>query len=730
MPRFWTAGLFCLLFGAAAPALADGKAFDELKSKVLEAKQQLLRARAEKRALQAEKEIPLHPPDAGHSLVPAEIGVGVPETLRNILLTSPSLKGSHTNRQKALEPLKEDTRKSAAEAEQLCRKAMDFRLELLENLAAEENRLGLPVASVGLAKDDFEINWVPSHGWLGWDGSAARAVFWLWLLATLSLWLCAYLGRRERRRWWRKRSRFVRLLFGPLLVLACVAWVGLLGAAIYTLVAWRMLPIGVAEAPRLALEETLRSARDQWDAERQALESNNASLRDEVKKSRGEALERWGESLGLRKSGVERDPERSENEAARALHEILVEAHVAQLSTENAEAVIQQTTKDREELPRHVAERAASAVPWAWVRLILSGALVVLTLVPPLFLLVRRRRRLRRESEQCPGCLEIGKLEIVNAPLRDHRYPEPKYVHCGVCGYEFRLGQLRLPRLCFPTVGLPHSGKTHWLVETYAQINEQLLPTRARVSKSLSLGDQVLDDLLRELRQHYRGPRGTQATEGRFPHPITLHVQDRDASPSEVMVNLFDFGGEMTTRQLQVSVLRRRALMMDGFIFFLDATRPPEEHANQQAELLRFAQDMRHMCDIPESVPIEQPVAVCLPKLDLLPTRTEFSGRAKAWLRRLRQTQRHIVTPALLRQRSRLVREALVNLFPRWPVEEDLRHNFGPNFLFFPLTPVGLEERELEGADLSDLRRRTFAPFGLGEPVLWLLHMHGYRVLG
>ena len=62
---------------------------------------------------------------------------------------------------------------------------------------------------------------------------------------------------------------------------------------------------------------------------------------------------------------------------------------------------------------------------------------------------------------------------------------------------------------------------------------------------------------------------------------------DLDATPSQVLISLFDFAGEMTTRSIDISVLRRRALMMDGSVFFLDPTRPTEEHSLQQAELQR-----------------------------------------------------------------------------------------------------------------------------------------------
>src|SRR3954470_23509941 len=69
-----------------------------------------------------------------------------------------------------------------------------------------------------------------------------------------------------------------------------------------------------------------------------------------------------------------------------------------------------------------------------------------------------------KHASQCPRCLSEGSLEVKSSPAQDQRYPEPRYVHCTACDYRFREAHLRLPRLCFPTVGLSGSGKTHWLV--------------------------------------------------------------------------------------------------------------------------------------------------------------------------------------------------------------------------------------------------------------------------
>ncbi len=63
-------------------------------------------------------------------------------------------------------------------------------------------------------------------------------------------------------------------------------------------------------------------------------------------------------------------------------------------------------------------------------------------------------------------------------------------------------------------------------------------------------------------------------------------------------------------------------------------------------------------------------------------------------------------------------------IWPGWQIERTIHDLFGGRYLFFPLTPVGLD-----GQGESDLTQRTICPFGLIEPLLWLLEMNGYPVL-
>jgi hypothetical protein len=53
-----------------------------------------------------------------------------------------------------------------------------------------------------------------------------------------------------------------------------------------------------------------------------------------------------------------------------------------------------------------------------------------------------------------------------------------------------------------------------------------------------------------------------------------------------------------------------------------------------------------------------------------------------------------------------------------------VRSLFGDRFMFFPMTPVGLDK-----LGEQDLSQRTIKPYAIQQPLLWLLHMNGYPVL-
>ena len=196
------------------------------------------------------------------------------------------------------------------------------------------------------------------------------------------------------------------------------------------------------------------------------------------------------------------------------------------------------------------------------------------------------------------------------------------------------------------------------------------------------------------------------------------------------MVNLFDYSGEMRRFEIDTDEFRRRALLCEGFTLFLDPTQATEGSAGLIASqidcLSKFAEEMHAIRGLAAEIPIDLPIAVCVSKMDLLVSRSSLSTQAIPLVTALRQSMTRKVDLSLIHERSQLCAAAMAQMFPGWNVERSLRENFGGRFMFFPMSAVGLEEAEL---GIEDLGKRTIAPCGMIEPLLWLLHMHGYCVL-
>ena len=194
---------------------------------------------------------------------------------------------------------------------------------------------------------------------------------------------------------------------------------------------------------------------------------------------------------------------------------------------------------------------------------------------------------------------------------------------CNPCDYEIRENYIRQNRLCFPTVGIRASGKTHWMIMLY---DRSRTPTsrsprpsgrspRARTRGSTSCVRRLL----------YEGGRLDPTALG-LPYPLTFHVHDADPlGPNKTMVNLFDFSGEMRNFTIDQSEFRRRALLCEGFTLFLDPTQVSRTRLpgsdltieDQIQTLAQFAEEMHAIRGLAAENPIDMPIAICVSKMDL-----------------------------------------------------------------------------------------------------------------
>jgi hypothetical protein len=289
-------------------------------------------------------------------------------------------------------------------------------------------------------------------------------------------------------------------------------------------------------------------------------------------------------------------------------------------------------------------------------------------------------------------------------------------------------------------VGVKQSGKTFYLLSLYDRIRSKQIAGDQAFDLCDTKSLVGFDDQVRLVYEQFESPTPTAVE--RLPHPLVFRFHDRDRLGVEpCLVNLFDFGGEITDRNIDIDEVADRSARFDGFFYFLDPTKihrtpgrgsaagtPGDEGGTLQEQisaLTKYRTKIARVRKVELNRPIDLPIAVCISKLDLLVTRNPMHEQARGWLRDLRATADRPPTLGLIRRRSRMVAQVFQVMFPNWNLEADLRKNFGTRYMFFPMSPVGIEEDELGEENLMN---RTFAPFGLFEPLLWLLHMHGYCV--
>ena len=186
--------------------------------------------------------------------------------------------------------------------------------------------------------------------------------------------------------------------------------------------------------------------------------------------------------------------------------------------------------------------------------------------------------------------------------MQDERYPEARRAECGICRYQFRESYMPLPRLCFPTVGIRGSGKTHWLITAYDMVKNGRIPVESSVKKLPSLEDTRFDQFVVDTLYNRQAVRPT-VFDRRLPFPITFHILDRDhLGRNATILNLFDWSGEITEASIDQDVLKRNALLFDGFFLFLDPTQLTGRGESGQGiedqiqALTQFTEEMRRRC--------------------------------------------------------------------------------------------------------------------------------------
>ena len=557
---------------------------------------------------------------------------------------------------------------------------------------------------------------------------------WFWLFGLIAIVTLVAVVFHDRRHELRRllnggRARAMRLsnfLSAAAVVLAILTLATfLMGDRIYE----ALLTLGSGEetSPRRSIaaqDATIQSEIEALQQTREALEAEHEQVRDawrrkltDVLPARNRIPLRWKQSRTW-----------------------LLEIHEALAVLDRLPQAVE---ADRAELEKLNEELNAQAVATAsylrlrrWIRGGLGLALVGLAAVGGF--LFRRGVRQRRQitTNTCPLCLGRNHLEPV--PHYGHQgdgVRELEVVRCKnvigeepyeECDYNFMDVYRQMTKVCFPTLGVPQAGKTHWLAMLYWELNRGNYPRSIQFEKIKSQSSEDFDLIVEEI---LNSRIGTAATQGdRIPRPLVFNFQDRDRwGRSNVLVNIFDYSGEVTADMGVEDYRRRRALDGDGFFFFLDPTYPSEPQAKALAD---FREDIRLVKGVKTGKQIRTPVAICVSKIDVLagqsyalPDGGDAIARFYEDLSEIDPTGEAMALD-VLEARSQLMARLRDTIWPGWQIERQIHDLFGGRYLFFPLTPVGLD-----GCGETDLSLRTISPFGLLEPLLWLLQMNGYPIL-
>jgi hypothetical protein len=419
------------------------------------------------------------------------------------------------------------------------------------------------------------------------------------------------------------------------------------------------------------------------------------------------------------------------------IREIVVESALLESLPQVVAADLAALRDLREQLDAHAAATARLLRLKQWIRGLLGLALLGLAGAGGTLFWRSVQLRRRTTANTCPLCLGLGKLESVpeSSPPAGADPPGCTLVQCKnlisrspreECDYTFLSVYRGMEKLCFPTLGVPHAGKTHWLAMLYWELGRGNYPKAVPFERIRSRSSDDFDVIVEEILISRLGTAATQRQ--RIPHPLVFNFRDRDRlSRSNILVNIFDYSGEVTSDMGVEDHRRRRALEGDGFFFFLDPTFPYQPQAQA---LAGFREDLRLLKHLKAGQRTRTPVALCVSKIDLLaaqpyalPDGGSLGARFYRELAQIDPTG-EALTLKVIEARSRATARLRETIWPGWQIERQIDDLFGGRYLFFPLTPVGLD-----GRGESDLSLRTISPFGLLEPLLWLLQISGYPIL-
>lgn len=302
-----------------------------------------------------------------------------------------------------------------------------------------------------------------------------------------------------------------------------------------------------------------------------------------------------------------------------------------------------------------------------------------------------------------------------------------------VCGFTIEARRMALQKLYVPLVGRGQVGKTLWLAAAYQSILFNQYDARLDLTR-LKMGglgpDQkdTLDEILEQIKK--TGPNSVSPSVADLPEPVIFRFEDRDSlCRSGALVTVADFAGEVMTNYPPQHPLRRRMLHADGVMLFIQLQTPNRSVEENIEGAWKQIEAINTFVAQASAGSRTAPVAVCVSMLDeLLTADRQQKGEQQEFFRELarlergRSSGRHRIE--LIQARHVLTQQLVRALWPG-DLTRELNKLTGRQFRYFPLTSFGFN-RPLDPEPESGKRPGPIKPWGELEPLLWILHMHGF----
>lgn len=285
----------------------------------------------------------------------------------------------------------------------------------------------------------------------------------------------------------------------------------------------------------------------------------------------------------------------------------------------------------------------------------------------------------------------------------------------GKCGFRMKRRELSLRKLHFPTVGLPSTGKTIWLLGMYNAMfgRSAYDASTLNFSETECAARAEIQELIKMVMTDSEGLAAVMATT-EAPSPLVIHFYRNLCAASELLMHVFDYGGEVTQSFTMSDPLRRRQMKADGLLLFLDPTKSEDEIERQVRAIDKVLADAG-------SAAARMPVAVCVTKMDMI--QKIIPGDARDRLRKEYGNFLSRHDPKSLSWEDIEARSAAVKAYLQelWPdrLEATIR-KLGADYKFFPLSAAGTKRPSGPGPLLPE--------FVLA-PLLWLLTLNGFPAL-